>query len=146
MSWVPKMQNSFDDWPYRAVFRRARFFQRAEKGPARPFVNTEGYPNRTALILIKNTLKRWLESNPGFCVLIGGPGGRAPNTQTTRYYIRCFDEIRFRSSGCNFVVDAACNADYLLLGEEKAAFMNKYFMGVVLWASKRLRPFNEVNA
>ncbi len=112
------MQYSFFDWPYRSVTRRARILQGEGKVPARPFVNTEGYPNRTALILIKNTLKRWLENNTGFCVLIGGHGVRAPNTQTTIYYTRCFGEIRFRSSGRNGVVDAACNAAYLLLGEE----------------------------
>ncbi len=146
MSWVPKMLYSFVDWPYRAVTRRARILQREGKGPARPFVNTEAYPNRNALILIKNTLKRWLENNPGFCVLIGGPGARVPNTQTNRYYIRCFGEIRFRSSGRNCVVDAACSAAYLLLGEEKATFMNNHFMGVALRASQRLRPFNEGKA
>ncbi len=83
ISWVPKMQYPFVDWPYRAITRRARILQREGKCPARPFVNTEGYPNRTDLILIKNTLKRWLENNPVFCVLIGDPGARGLNIQTT---------------------------------------------------------------
>ncbi len=143
MTWVLKMQYSFVDWPYRAVTGRARILQREGKGPARPFGNTEGYPNRTTSILIKNTLKRWFENNLGFCVLNRGPGTRAPNTQTIRYDIRCFVEIRCRSSGRNYVVDAACNAAYLLLGEGKATFMNNHSMGVAVRASQRPRPFKE---
>ncbi len=113
--WVPKMHCPFVDWPYRAVGRKNRILTLEGKGLARPFVNIEGYSNRTALVLIKNTLKPWLEDNRGFRIFIGGPGARARNVHTARHYIRCFGEIRFRNSGRNCVVDAACNAAFLLL-------------------------------
>ncbi len=64
------MRNSFVDWPYCTVTRRARILQREGKGPARLFVDTEGYPNQTASISINKTLKQWLKSNLGFCVFI----------------------------------------------------------------------------
>ncbi len=44
ITWAPKMDHHFVDWPYRAVPRRARLLHRNGKGPARPYVNTEGYP------------------------------------------------------------------------------------------------------
>ncbi len=146
ISWASKMHHSLVDWPYRAVTRRARILQREGKGPARPFVSTEGYPPQTALISIKNTLKRWIGDKPRFCVLIRGPGARAPNIQAARYYIRCFGVIRFPGSGHNCATDAACNAAYLLLGEPKATSINNRFMEVAQRASQRLRPFNEGKA
>ncbi len=48
-------------------------------------MNIEGYPKSVALVLIKNTLKRWLDDNPGFGILIDGPVARAPYTRTTKY-------------------------------------------------------------
>ncbi len=51
ISWVPKMHCPFVDWPYRAVSRKSRILRHEGKGPARPFVNIEGYSNRTALVL-----------------------------------------------------------------------------------------------
>ncbi len=130
------------DWPYRAVSRKARILRRKGKGPARPSANVEGCLNRTALVLIKNKIKRWIEDNSGFCILIGCPGAQARNVHTARYYIRCFSEIRFRNSGRNCVVDAACNAAFLLLREEKATFINIHFMEAARRASQRLRPFD----
>lgn len=146
MTWAPKMDYHFVSWAYRAVSRGARLLRRKGKGPARPFVNLEGYPKHAALILIKNTLKRWMDENPGFCILIGGPGARARNIQTARYYIRCFGEVRFRHSGRSCVIDAACNAGYLLLGESKSVTMSNLFMGVAHRAAQRLRPHDEGKA
>ena len=79
------MHHYLIDWPYRAVTRNARLFRRKGKGPVRPYVNIEVYPMHAALFLIKETLKRWLLENLAFCILIGGPGARAPNVQTTKY-------------------------------------------------------------
>ncbi len=114
------MHHYFVDWPYRAVSRRARILHRKGKGPARPYLNTEGYPQHVALVPIKDTPKRWLRENPGFCILTGGPGARAPNVQVTKYCVQCFGEVRFLNSGRSCVVDAACNAGFLLLGESRA--------------------------
>ncbi len=58
ITWASKMHHHFVDWPYRAVSRWARLLYRKGKGPARTYVNTEGYPHHVALILIKDTLKR----------------------------------------------------------------------------------------
>ncbi len=91
------MQHHFIDWPYRAVTRNARLLCREGKGPPRPYFNIEGYTKHAALFVIKETLKSWLLENPGFCILIGNPGTRAPNVQTTTYYARCFGEIRFQN-------------------------------------------------
>ncbi len=88
ITWAPKMHHHFIDWPYRAVTRAARLLRRQGKGFSRPFVYVEGYLRNAALVLIKNTLKRWLLENPGFGILLGGPGARAPNLQTTKYYVR----------------------------------------------------------
>ncbi len=93
ITWVPKMHDHIIDWPYRAVTRAARLLRRQEKGPSRPFANIEGYPRNAALVLIKNTLKRWLLQNPGFGILIRGPGARAPKSHTTKYYVRCFGKL-----------------------------------------------------
>ncbi len=43
-------------------------------------------------------------------------------------------------------MDAVCNAAFLLLGEEKAASINKHFMEAARRASQRLRPFDEGKA
>ena len=58
------MHSLLFDCLYRAVSRKARILRREGKGLARPFVNIEGYTNRTALVLIKITLKSWLGDNP----------------------------------------------------------------------------------
>ena len=137
------MHYHFVDWPYRAVIRAARLQRCRRKIPARPFVDIEGYPLNTALVLTKNTLKRCLQENPGFCILIGGPGARAQNTQTIKYYVRCFGEIRFGNSGRSCVIDAACNAIYLLLGDSKASYLSSRFVEVARRASLRLRPHDE---
>ena len=133
------MHHHFVDWPNRAVSRKARLLRRQGKGPTRPYVNIEGYPRHVALLLIKDALKCWLEENRGFCALIGGLGARAPITQTTKYYVRCFDDIPFRSSDRSCVVDAACNAAYLLLGEVKASSMSDGSMQAARRASQRTR-------
>ena len=83
--WAQKMHHNFIDWPYRTVTRAARLLRCQGKGPSRPFVNVKGYPKNAALILMKNTLERWLLENPGFGLLICGPGGRAPDSETTKY-------------------------------------------------------------
>ena len=57
------MHHHFVDWPYRAVNQVAHLLRRNGKGPARPYVNMEGYTKHVALVLIKNTLKRWLDDN-----------------------------------------------------------------------------------
>ena len=64
ISWVPKMHHHFVDWPYRAVNQVVHLLRRNGKGPARPYVNIEGYTKHVAIVLIKNTLKRWLDDNP----------------------------------------------------------------------------------
>ena len=74
ISWVPKIHHHCVDGPYRTVTRDSRLLRRNGKGPAQPYVNVEGYPKHVALGLIKNTLKRWLADDPGFGVIIGGPG------------------------------------------------------------------------
>ncbi len=124
ITWAPKIYHHFVDWSYRHLIRAALLLLRKAWGPARPFMNIEGYPREVAIVLIKNTLKSWLNENSGFCILIGGPVARAPSLQTIKYYIRCFGEIRFRSSGRSCVIDAACNAMYLLLGDSKASSMS----------------------
>ncbi len=131
------MRHHFVDWPYRAVTRIARLLRRQGRGLARPYVNIESYPKQAALFLIKETLKSWLLGNPGFYILIGGPGARAPNVQTTRYYARCFEEIKFRNIGRSCVIESACNAGYLLLGDSKALYMSQRFVEVARRASKR---------
>ncbi len=67
------MYHHFVDWHFRAVTRRARLLRRQGNGPSRLYVDIEGYPKNAALVLIKNTLKRWLRQNPGFCILIVVP-------------------------------------------------------------------------
>ncbi len=99
-----------------------------------------------AIVLIKNTFKSWLNENPGFCILIGGLGARAPNSQTIKYYIRCFVGIRFRSSERSCVIEAACNAMHLLLGDSKASSMSTQFFEVAWHASQRLRPHDKIKA
>ncbi len=106
----------------------------------RPFVDIEGYPQNTALVLIKNTLNRWLQENPGFCILIGGPAARGQDTQTIKYYVRCFGEIGFRNSGHSCIIDAACKDMYLLLGDSKASYLSSRFIEVARRASRHLRP------
>ncbi len=73
MAWAPKMHHHFEDWPYSAATKSARLLQLQGRCPAGSHVNTEDYPKNAALILIKNALKRWLQENTEFCVLIGGP-------------------------------------------------------------------------
>ncbi len=131
------------DWPYRAVSRAARLLHRQGKGPARPYVNIQGYPKSVALVLIKNKLKRWLDDNPGFGILIGGSGARAPNTRTTKYFIHCFGALRFGSFGRSCVVDAACNVTFLLLGGAKAWCMSSTFTETAQRASQRARPHSK---
>ncbi len=77
--------------------RLAHLLRRQGKGTPRSYSDTKRYPKDAALVLIKNTLKRWLRGNPGFCILMGGPGARARNVQSTRHYVRCFREIQFRN-------------------------------------------------
>ncbi len=120
--------------------KAARLLRRQEKGPAWPYVNMEGYPKSVALVLFKNTLKRWLDDNPGFGILIGGPGARAPNTRTTKYFIHCFGGLRFRSSGRICVVDAACNVAFLLLDDTKALSVSSRFTDAARRAPQRVRP------
>ncbi len=140
------MHHHFVDWPYRAVTRAARILRRQGNGPARPYLNTEGYPKDVALVSTKNTLRRWLKENPGFCILIGHPGARAPNPLTTKYYVPCFGAMRFRSSDRSCAVDAACNVAYLLLGESMAVSMSNQFMEAARRASQRARPHDEGKA
>ncbi len=109
-------------------------------------MNIEGYPKAVAIVLIKHTLKCWLYENPGFYVLIGGPGARAPYVQTIKYFIRCFGEIRFRSSGRSCVTDAAWNAMYLLLCDSKASLMSSQFVEVARLALQQLIPHDEGRA
>ncbi len=142
----PKMYHHFVDWPFLAVTRRARLLGRQGKGPERPYVDIEGYTKNAALVLIKNILKRWLRENPGFCIVIGGPGALARNVQTTGYYVRCFGETRFRNSRCSCIIDAACNVGYLLLSESNAASMSNRFSEFTWRASQRLRPHDEGKA
>ena len=78
--------------------------------------------------------------------MIGGPRARARNVHTAQYYIRCFGEIRFCNSGRNCVAYGACNAVFLLLGDEKATFITNHFMEAARRASQRLRPFDEGKA
>ncbi len=137
------MYQHFVDWPYRPGTRAARLLRRKGRGRARRFVNIEGYPKWVAMFLIENTLKCWIDENSWFCVPIGGPGARAPNFQTINYYIRCFGEIRFRSSGRSCVIDAACNAIYLLLGDSKASLMSTQFVEAARRSSRRLRPHDD---
>ncbi len=117
-----------------------------EQGPARPYVNIEGYPKRAALLLIKYTTKRWLDDNPGFCILIGGTGTRAPNIKAIRYNVRCFGEIRFCNSSRSCVIDAACNASFLLLDDVRVLYMSDRFVNVKWRASQRLWSHNEGEA
>ena len=137
------MHHHFVDWPYRVVTRAARLLRRNGKVPARPYANIEGYKKHVAPVLIKNMLKRWLDDNPGFGVIIRGPGARAPNLQTAKYYIRCFGEIKFRSSDRNCIIDYTSNAGYLLHVESKALRMSSRFSEVAWRASQRCRPHNE---
>ncbi len=102
-----------------------------------------GYPKNVALVLIKNALNRWLDGNPGFAILIGEPGVRTPNTRTTKYFIRCFGGLQFRSSGRSCAVDAACNVGFLLLGDAKALSMSSRFIEAARRASQRARPHSE---
>ncbi len=81
--------------------------------------------------------------NPVFCIVIGGPGARAANVQATKYYIRCFGALRFRNSERSCVIDAACNAGYLLLGDPKALSMSQRFVEVARRASQRCHPQDE---
>ncbi len=106
----------------------------------------EGYPKHAALLLIKDTLKCWLNDNQGFCILIGGPGARVPNIQTFRYYVRCFGEIIFRNSARSCVIDAACNIGFLLLGDARALSMSDRFAKVNRRASQRPLPRDEGKA
>ncbi len=115
--WAPKTHKHFIDWPYCAVTRAARLLRRQRRGISRPLVNIEGYPRHAALVLIKNTLKRWLLENPEFGILIGGPGARAPNSQTNKYYVHYFVELRLWILDRNCAIGTTCNVAYLLLGE-----------------------------
>ena len=137
------MHHCYVDLPYRAVSRAARLLHRQGKGPTRPYVSIEGYFKSADLVLIENTLKRWLDDNPGFGMLIGGPGARALNTRTTKYFIRCFGGLRFRRSGRSCVVDAAWNVVFLLLGDAKALPMSSRFMEAARRASQQARPHFE---
>ncbi len=146
ITWALKMHHHFVNRPYRPVSRKAGLLHRKAKDPARPYVNTEGYPKNIALVLIKYKLKRWLRENPGFCILIGGPGARAPNVQVRKYYVRCFGEMRFRNSGRSCVVDAACNAGFLLLGKSRVLSMSIRFSEVAWRASQRCHLYDEGKA
>ena len=57
ISWSLKILHYSIDWPYRAVYRKARLLRRQSKGSARPYVNIEGYPKHAALPLVKDTFK-----------------------------------------------------------------------------------------
>ncbi len=140
VTWTPKMHHYCIDWPYCAVSRAARLLRRQGKGPARPYVNIEGYPKSVAVVLMKNTLKRWLDNNPGLGILIGRTGARAPNTRTPKYFIRCFGGLRFRSSGRSCVVGAACNVAFLLLVDTKTLSVFSRFTEGARRASQRARP------
>ena len=120
--------------------RVARLFYRQGKGPARPYVNIESCSMSLALVLIKNTLKRWVDDNTGFGILIGGPGARAANTWTNEYFIRCLRGLRLRSSGRSCVVDTACYMAFLLLGDAKALSMSSRFIAAARRASQRALP------
>ena len=91
------MNRYFLEWPFHAVNRLARLLRRQGKGIPRSYSDTERYPKNAALVLIKNTLKRWFRENPGFCILIGGPRARTRNVQSTRHYVRSFCAIQFRN-------------------------------------------------
>ena len=140
------MHHRFVYWPCGAVTRNERLLRREGKGPVGPYVDKEGYPKHAALVLIKNTLKQWLEGNIGFCISIGGPGARARHLQIMQYYVYCIGKIRFRISDRNFADDAACNSAYLLLGDVNALSMINRFMDVARRASQRCRPHGEFKA
>ncbi len=67
-TWAPKMHHHCFDWLYRAVTRAVHLQRRHGKSPARHFVNIERYSSNTAPVLIRNTLKCWLQGNPGLCL------------------------------------------------------------------------------
>ena len=56
-------------------------------------INIEGYPYEIAVQLIKQRIHDWLSENRGFCLIIGGPGARAPNS-----VLSIFVEALFRTS------------------------------------------------
>ncbi len=143
ISWARKMHQHFIYWQYRAVTRDARLLCRQSERPARPNVSIEGYPKHAAPFLVKEALKSWHLENTGFCTLIGDPGARAPYLQTTKYYIRCFGETRFRNSGGSCVIDAAYNAGYLFLGGSKGLSISERFVEVARRASQCCLPDDE---
>ncbi len=57
--------------------------------------------------------------------------------------MRSFVEIRHRNSGLSCVIDAACNAMYLLPRDSKVSYLSSRFVESARRVSQRLRSHDE---
>ena len=108
-------------------------------------INIEGYPREIPLQLIKQRIHDWLSENRGFCLIVGGPGARAPNLALSISMIRCFGITPYRGAGegRDCVIHAACNDMFLLLGERLADYEVSSLHRSIALASARCRPYIE---
>ena len=108
-------------------------------------INIEGYTREVAIPLIKQRTYEWLSENRGFCLIIGGPGARAPNPALSIFMIRCFGVTPYRGEGegRDCVIHAACNVMFLLLGERSTDYEVSRLTSSITLASARCRPHTE---
>ena len=139
------ISDSYVSWPFRPVSRLVRLKRRNRKPPLRLTINIEGYLYEIAIQLIKQCIHDWLSENRGFCLIIGGPGARAPNPVLSIFMIRCFGLTPYRSNdeGRDCVIHAACNVMFLLVGERSAAYEVNRLRRSIKLASARCRPHTE---
>ena len=86
-------------------------------------LNIEVYPQDITVQLIKQRINGRLSENRGFCLIIGGPGARAPDPMLLTFMIQCFGLTPYRGYGdCrDCVIHAARNVMFLLLSERSPA-------------------------
>ena len=139
------ISDSYLSWPFRPVSRLARLKRRNRESPVRLAINVEGYSREIIIPLIKQPIQDWLRENKGFCLIVGGPGARAPYPALSIFMIRCFGVTPYRGDGegRDCVIHAACNIMFLLPGERSAAYEVSRLHRSIRMASARRRPHTE---
>jgi len=88
----------------------------------------------------KDIIKNWCLANPGYEVIIGGPGKRASDASLDKYFECGEGKVAFRSEGRYCLRDSLLNSIECLLGVEVAKKASENFESALLTASSRVKP------
>jgi len=87
----------------------------------------------------KDIIKNWCLANPGYEVIIGGPGKRASNASIDKYLERGQGKVTFRSEGRYCLRDSLLNSIECLLGLEVAKKASEDFERALTTGSSRVK-------